>query len=182
MQDYFQKFDFELKPYNYETLKGDLAFQYGYPDVIIFLYKINNLELFKSLHTGPISTIPPTRVFYSEIVGRGYLQPHLDLGVGCNLNWYFQTDESSTVFFNKKPDTLHLSNIKEHGENVFHLDQLDEACRFSAEKNTAYLLNVSKPHSVHKPKLKIRKFFSYQWLNHDYQTVLDSLLIKKVDY
>jgi hypothetical protein len=181
MQQYFQKFDFELKPFEYEQLKGPLVFQYGYPDVIIFLHQINNIELFKSLHYNPISSIPPNRVFYSEIVGRGYLQPHTDLGVGCNLNWYFQTDDSSTVFFDETAETQHLSNIKEQGENVFHLDQLTERCRFSAEKNTAYLLNVSKPHSVHKPKLKIRKFFSYQWLNHDYQTVLDSLLIKKAD-
>jgi hypothetical protein len=175
MDKYFKKFNLELTPYNYSSLKGDLAFQYGYPDVIIFLYKIKDIQKFKELHPTAISSIPPTRVFYSEIVGQGYLQPHLDLGVGCNLNWYFEVDQSSTVFYNTKPDTKKLSNFGEAGDNVFHLHELDEVCRFTAELNSAYLLNVNEAHSVYKPNLTTRRFFSYQWLNHDYETILNSL-------
>ncbi len=181
MVNCYQKFYLELLPYDYASLKGKLAFQYGYPDVTIFLYYINDIEKFRSLHAGPISKIPPTRVFYSEIIGQGFLQPHKDLGVGCNLNWYFQTDESATVFYQEKENAKHLSNFMEEGENVFHLEDLEEVARFTAEKNTAYLLNVDRPHSVYKPNFKIRKFFSYQWLGYNYQTILDSLLIKKED-
>jgi hypothetical protein len=176
MENYFKKFNLELKEFNYEQLKGNLAFQYGYPDVTIFLYWVSDINLFRSLHKSPIGTIRPDRVFYAEIIGKGFLQPHLDLGVGCNLNWYFQTDESSTLFY-KQTDATKLSNFGEQGENVFYLEELTEVCKFKAEKNDAYLLNVSEVHSVFKPNYNIRKFFSYQWLNQSYETIVNTLTL-----
>jgi len=59
--------------------------------------------------------------------------------------------------------------------NLYRIDDVEEVAQFTAEKNDAYVLNVSKIHSVYSPNPGTRKFISYNWVNYSFEEIVANL-------
>lgn len=130
-----------------------------------YFYKIKNLETFMSLLKPNIFSIP-CQIFYSEFTGAGLVTPHIDKGTTVALNFYLETDNSTTIFYE--------GNVP---EKLYYENNIREVSRFTADQYDCYLLDVSKIHGVLKTSDKTRSMFSFRWENYDFQTILESIRV-----
>lgn len=173
----FDKLNFSLKDFDMDKLKGDRHTFYGNPPKPrISYYLIKDKEYFDEIMPHPICKIPPDTLFLAEIEGAGLLSPHRDHNVSCCVNYYFETNESVTLFHKEK------ENINAHvypgktTANIYSFDQVDTVARFKAEKNECYLLNVSEIHSVYAPNAGVRRMITWQWRNTPYEEILKNII------
>lgn len=130
-----------------------------------YFYKVNDVDKFMDLLKPNIFTIMP-EIFYSEFTGSGLVTPHIDKGTTVALNFYIETDNSTTIFYEGLvPGKLYYeNNVKEIGQ-------------FIAQPFDCYLLDVSKIHGVQKTTDKTRSMFSFRWDDYSFQTIVDSLRV-----
>lgn len=163
----------------WESLKGNKLYsEYKSQQVSLRYYSIDDLDTFKACHMNKFFTIKPDRVTYTTIDGQGFLPPHIDHGYTTVLNYYIQTGNDKTSFYTKKFDDLIGYNYPNKVQaNIFKIEDLFETDNFIATNYSAYLLDVSKIHSVSKPNEITRLFISYQWRNHKFLEILKSLMV-----
>jgi|688.fasta_scaffold88964_5 hypothetical protein len=177
MNNYYHKFNLEIYPFDYESLKGQLFTEFISKDngTGIHYYMPTNLEKFISLHPKPFCKIRPEGAFIVEVTGQGLLDPHIDHTIKCCINYYFEPNESVTSFHVPKENTSPSLYPGQAEANLFKIDDVDEVASFKAERNEAYVLNVSKIHSVYSPNQGTRKFISYNWVNHSFEEIVSNL-------
>lgn len=147
--------------------KGNTHLKYFY---------LNNVEKFLQVHTRKFCKITPTIVRYAEISGPGFLGAHIDHGPKAALNFYISAGTDETIFYKKK--TQNIPSIQYPGQldnNVFRTDDLIEESKFVSNSNEAYLLDVSKIHSVNKITDCTRIFIAYLWYSNSYEEILENL-------
>lgn len=192
IESYFTKipnnFFYDLSDEGWLSLKSDtIVSQYqGYGGCIITYYKILDLNNLKKVFKKPIFTILPDFVRLTTVTGAQCgLPPHIDHNVSVSLNYYINaSDIDNTIFYIPKPGekpydyntvaTNKYNPVKDQ-ENIYKFTQVEEVTRFSAANHSAFLLNVSKIHSVDKVSALPRIFLTFLWKEKSYDEILNSL-------
>ena len=75
--------------------------------------------------------------------------PHTDSGIGVTVNFYMNTTDEATNFYELNTSTPRLTKLENQTNgSVFSLSDLQKVCSFTARSGDVYALNVSKIHSV----------------------------------
>lgn len=137
--------------------------RYKYTDTIpdqdiaeIRLYAIPNEVAEYMLKQLPqnILNIEVPKVYYMEVVCAGsasYLPPHIDKGRRCALNLYVDCAEEETIFYGDTQES------------------------FVAKNNEAWLLDVSKPHSVKFSADRKRIAYTFSFKHAKYEKLANIL-------
>lgn len=168
---YFEKINYRLGNIDLDNIKGKLLFSFGKIDTKISYYAIENNNFIRKLD----SDIQPDNCYLAEVEGRGLLRPHRDHGTRCCLNYYFESNDSETVFYKSKENTKPFLYEGEKDSNIYNLKDLDVVGSFISRDHESFLLNVNEIHSVFCIKPGIRKFITWQWNSHPYEEILRNL-------
>ena len=178
----FQKINFKFKEEpDFEKLRGSVVTSYGRsPRPILTYYRLKDEEYFKSLLPDDLfwsPETPPYQVQVAEIIDEagGHLLPHIDHLISACANYYLKTSESTTHFYNIKPNGMGFVYPGRQSANIFTLDQVDKVTDFKAVDGDMYLLDVSNIHSVETPKPGKRQFITWQWIGVPFEKVRKSL-------
>jgi hypothetical protein len=144
------------------------------PGIWLKYYHLSNRAMYNQ-HFPKFTDIVPDVVWLAEISGRGVLGPHIDHGPKVVLNWYMNSNDSETSFYIKNEGATGLIFPGETEPNIFFFNAVTKVDEFIAKDNEAYLLNVSKIHSVHSPNLGTRRFVTLGWNRNSYEEVLESI-------
>jgi hypothetical protein len=179
----YRKIDLKLPPIEIDRVKGDMAFEYH--GGVLVLYKIKDLDYFENLYKDKIQfSIKPDLITYIEIIGPGAV-PHID-GATATLNYTIDDASCITSFWrvDERIETAPVERVDEWGNltksKVMAYDERDlvRLTSFKANPGDAYLLDVSKIHSVFKPKYDtVRKFLSWRWVTTPFDTVSSSIIL-----
>lgn len=174
--EYFLKLsDIEIPLFNWDESKGDRIKMYGPPDLNLVYYSIKNRDLVGNVLQTVESwvNVSPDCVLMCEMRGYGHLLPHRDHGVSCRANYYLNSTDSITYWYEKKLD-IDAQIIP--NSNIYNrFDDLDRKDEFQAANNEFYLLNVQKIHSVLSNNIRVRQFITFQWYNSSYDEILSNL-------
>lgn len=110
------------------------------------------------------------------------IPPHTDSGILTTINFYIQTEDCETNFFEQRVGKARTKQIENQTDGfIFDEADLELIGGFIAKPNEAWLLDVTKPHSV-KPRgeIKERLALSLSTGDHDYQAVFN--LLKEGNY
>lgn len=114
-------------------------------------------EIIEQLPQELVSIETPS-VYYMEVEKENneatYLPPHIDRGRRCALNFYIDCDEEVTEFYDENANMLGS---------------------FSATKGSAWLLDVSKPHSVKFNNSNKRTGITLSFKHKNYEQVVSAL-------
>ncbi len=94
------------------------------------------------------------------------IPPHTDSGIEAIVNFYIKTSGCITQFYKFKNEDVKTMQIENQTDGfIYDVNDLEETGSFIAEDGDAYLLDVSKPHSVitTKPGLIDRKAICMQF-------------------
>jgi hypothetical protein len=148
---------------------GDLVISFGKNPKLSY-YSIPNSEIDLSCFK-----YRPT-IRYCEIVGGGFLRPHIDHAISCCVNFYIQSNSCTTHFYEAHAGATRERYNGKTSSNLYDVNDLTEVSSFLAGDGDCYLLDVSKIHSVSIPKVGIRKFLSFNWFDdHSYEEIKESL-------
>jgi hypothetical protein len=79
----------------------------------------------------------------------GNVLPHTDSGILSTINIYLKPDNCKTTFYEIKTDTPNTHKLKNQTNGkIFNLASLKVIGEFVAQKDEAWLLDVTTPHSV----------------------------------
>jgi hypothetical protein len=77
------------------------------------------------------------------------IPPHTDSGIKSTINFYIQTDDCITQFYKFKTDSPKLYQVKNQSDGfLFDESDLDKMDYFVSKPTEAWVLDVTKPHSV----------------------------------
>lgn len=77
------------------------------------------------------------------------IPPHTDSGIQTTINFYIRTDNCRTQYYKLKTDSPKTKQVDNQTDgHIFDVDDLIETDSFVAESGSAWLLDVSQPHSV----------------------------------
>lgn len=77
------------------------------------------------------------------------IPPHTDSGIKSTINFYIQTSDCLTQFYKLDADKPKIKQIKNQSDGViYNENDLIRTTSFLASPGEAWLLDVSKPHSV----------------------------------
>jgi len=179
----FNKINLQLPPIELDRVKGDMFFEYH--GGVLVVYKIKDVDYFTNLYKDKIQFgIKPDVEVYIEIVGPG-ATPHTDEAT-ATLNYTIDDANCITSFWtiNKDAQTAPSERTDKAGNVIkskvigYNETDLIRLSSFKANLGDAYLLDVSKVHSVFKPKFEtVRKFVSWRWIKTPYDQVLSSITI-----
>jgi hypothetical protein len=122
--------------------------------------------------------IMPSAIYYCEFTGNQLVTPHRDKGISVALNLYLETDNAATIYYkeiNHDPTHVNFKHTKPYGAPI---ENLVETCRFTAEPNDLYLLNVNEIHGIQKTTETPRSMITYRWnTRFSFNQILNSLNI-----
>jgi hypothetical protein len=108
----------------------------------------------------------------------GNIPPHTDSGILTTINIYVKPDRCKTSFYKiitDSPETMQIEN-QTNGE-IFSLNSLTKIGEFVAEKDEAWLLDVSIPHSVVSRESTVDRIaVCLQSAKHDMSAVTEMLI------
>lgn len=79
-----------------------------------------------------------------------YIPPHTDSNIMATVNFYINTSNCVTQFYSFKTDTPKTEQVKNQTTGyLFSIDDLNIEDKFIAAPGEIWLLDVTKPHSVH---------------------------------
>ena len=177
MKNLYSKINLPKLDIDLNQVKGEYHTHYGRHPKITY-YSIKDTDYLNSLLDQPICKIPPSTVFYSDILGAGKLWPHKDHNVSCCINLYFESNNSITYFYKEKEKSEGPWKYPgKESSNIYEFEHIECLGNFKADNHEAYLLNVSEIHSVTMPPPGIRRFITWQWRPSEasYQDVLENL-------
>ena len=83
-----------------------------------------------------------------------YVRPHIDNDVCTAINFYVNTADATTVYYEFKTDNPKEIKIKNQTSgSIYQLQDLHASASFHAKPGEVWMLDVSKPHAVF-PKTK----------------------------
>lgn len=161
----FNKLNFSYPKIDYSG--GALVIEYGrFPS--LRYYTVSNeidLSMFK---------YKPT-VRYCELSGVGILRPHRDHGITCCINYYIQSNNCTTHFYEANPNAKREQYKGKTASNLYDINDLTEVSSFVAADGECYMLDVKQIHSVSIPHNGVRKFLSFNWFDRSYDEIKKSL-------
>ena len=152
---YYQKLNLSLPNINYADHTSHYLMTYGQKKLLTY-YRLNEFA------TDLVAAILPSSLKpYITCIDYVYsgttcpvIMPHIDNGVKTNINFYIETADATTSFYEPIADGLPTpisdpnaayGNI---GGKIFPWHTVKSITSFKANPGDCYLLNVSKPHSV----------------------------------
>ena len=141
-----------------------------------YFYWLNSYVTIRNLLRPNLFTILPNHISFCEFTGSGLVTPHKDKIDSVALNFYLDTDDGITIFYqciNHNVETLNVS--KRQLAFTKDLSDLIEIGRFSANKYDCYLLDVNEIHGIAKASDKTRSMITFRWSNQKFDTILNSL-------
>lgn len=168
----FVKTNLHFTPLPIEQYKGDFIFRGS------SIHKFNLKRLYTILDHKKLSILNPQQICLSEAYND--FVPHFDVKAGAKLNIYLQTADGITHFWKKKPGVKAIESqyyfenfpSKFRVANQFHENDLIPWASFTATPGSAYLLDVSKIHSVDITPDKTRTFIQLSWFSEPFDTVI----------
>lgn len=112
-------------------------------------------------------------------INANFVPPHTDSNILTSINFYLQTDRCLTRFYDPKVKELSTYQLENQTTGyIFRESELIEVGNFLADPGDAYLLDVSKPHSViNSQKIEIdRKAIVIQSRKYDFEAVREMLI------
>ena len=105
-----------------------------------------------------------------------YIRPHTDSGILTTINFYVDSQNAITRFYNVKSSSPDISKFENqtNGE-IFNPSDLEEIDSFSANNSEAFILDVTKPHSVTCTQYGTRRALVLQTRNFKYDEVCKML-------
>jgi hypothetical protein len=158
----FQKLNFSVPEFTVEQLRGKLYTEF--PNLTY--YHIADPAVEATLkRLCPLET---EHVSYIEITGT--LHPHVDVNGTAVINYYINSGFARTGFHatSSNPSLVNGSRVYSFGDCIMHT-------QFVADDHSAYLLNVSKIHSVLMPTNNTRTAISFGFPQYSYQEVANHL-------
>jgi hypothetical protein len=106
------------------------------------------------------------------------IPPHTDSGILSTINVYVKPNRCTTSFFKIKTDSLKSMQIENQTNGkIFTLNSLTKIGEFVAEKDEAWLLDVSIPHSVVSSEFPVDRIaVCLQSAKHDMSAVTEMLI------
>tara|TARA_R100000353_G_scaffold24732_2_gene21272 strand:+ start:114 stop:635 length:522 start_codon:yes stop_codon:yes gene_type:complete len=142
---YFKKLDLKLDIPSYEVGKRELEYGFDIDN------KFNGLWYSNLKIDNEIDFIPERYKsdFYLQFLeANSYILPHSDSGVNTVINFYVETNNCVTQFYEIKDNAKPYQIDNQTDGHVYNLDDLVETDFFIAEPGDIYILDVSKVHSV----------------------------------
>ena len=162
---------------NLEILKGENSFNYVSKTSEIMYSRISNMSILANkFFTKKLFNIEPHLIYYGEILGPGLLDPHIDHGATVVANFYFDSNDSITTFYEPTENTLSRAYGDMKSGGIFDINTLTAVESFQAKDGESYILDVSKIHGVMSPKVGTRKFINMQWYNIDFKSICNSII------
>lgn len=165
---------------NISLFKGENSFNFVAGETAISYNKISDpIRLVRNVFPNKIFKIEPHLIYYTEVPGPGLLNPHRDHGVTTVANFYFDSNDAVTTFYKVKGEAKGINYsgaAAVQNDNIYDLNNLEEACSFKANNGDCYLLNVREIHSVYTENPGRRKFINMQWYGVDIDTVYASII------
>jgi len=104
------------------------------------------------------------------------IYPHIDRDYVATINFYLETGGEYVTSVYQDTDTKSDINDKvDYSSGVFNLEDLREVGSFIAKNNEAWLLDVSRIHTVHNINDTTRKALSLRTTKHSYDEVYNML-------
>lgn len=121
-----------------------------------------------------------SKYFYSSfVIIETNVPPHTDIVDKVSVNFYIETGDYQTTFYNSKDGSSKLT-YADHGDgHVYNINELEEIDSFVANPGDVYLLNGKVIHGVNSTnenKLP-RKFLQISTNELEYEQVLNILNI-----
>ena len=173
MNNFFKKLEISIEDFDWSSIKGELVHEYKFTPNLSY-YEIINYKEVCELLPKKILDIVPFELKFVEITGKGILPAHVDYGLKCALNYYFQPSNSVVKFYNQKENTNVFTDDKILA-HLFKYTDIEYADTFTAQLKDAYLLNVSRIHEVIHFSNEPRQFLQIQWRYHDFNQILEIL-------
>ena len=144
-------------------------------------------SIVSSEYNTVLSLIPERfrdKFYISAMEITGLIIPHTDSGILSTINIYIKPDNCITKFYDLPKDTERLKTAKLENQTngrLFDSTQLIFNDSFVAQQDEAWLLDVSKPHSVSSNKEGIfppinRKAIVIQSTCYTYEQVKEMLI------
>ena len=142
---YFKKLALEIDIPSYEI--GERIIEYGM-DVD---NKFNGLwysDLKINMHINAVPKKHQLDFYPLFLEANSYILPHFDSGANAVINFYIETDNCKTQFYEIKNNAKPYQIKNQTNGCIYNLDDLIETESFIAQPRDVYILNVSKVHSV----------------------------------
>ena len=142
---YFEKLNIKIDTPSYEVGKKEL--EYG----IDINNKFNGLWYSDLKINEEIDLIPEkykSDFYLLFLEANSYILPHSDSGPTAVINFYIETNNCATQFYEIKNNAEPYQIENQTDGCVYDLDDLVETGSFIAEPGDVYILDVSKVHSV----------------------------------
>lgn len=122
-----------------------------------------------------ITVLQPSSIRFVEIEPDHPVQPHYDHGIITALNLYIEGGDGCTQFWEPKAGAQPIKYENSKITNSYNRDDLIKTGAFTANDGDAYILDISKIHSVDGPLTRTRRFVQFSWARRTYTDVLVSL-------
>lgn len=152
--------DIELPP---ATIEKNLRIQYGFEVDGVFrgvsYYNVTDeikIPLLKRFFGDDYHKYDVTLM----IINNQIVPPHTDSGTVTVINIYIETGDAITTFYEKKGTPTEYKLLNQTDGSIYHPDELKQIFSFTAKPFEAWLLDVSKIHSVTMNNPGIRMAYS----------------------
>lgn len=176
---YFKKLNLAFPNIDYEKNISHYLMSYGNKKLLTY-YRLNDY-----VYTEILKCIPDelkSHVTSIDWVISGTespsIVPHTDNGIICNINYYLETANAMTSFYEPKSSGIPTPIVDEQGTygnlggTVFGWNDVTLKTLFIAKNNECYLLDVSKVHAVTRLAVpNQRKFVTVMFEKLDFDTV-----------
>ena len=165
--DHYQKTGSKIE-YGIDTPMGFMGIKYSY------IMTPNDEELYRVVPNRDRDncTLSVMELNYQ-------IPPHTDSDIEAIINFYIRTDRCITQFYypSTNPQAIAEGVSTQTDGAVFHEGHLKKSVRFMAHPGDAYLLDVSKPHSVipTEPGLTDRRCICMQLLYKSFDEAVEML-------
>ena len=142
---YFKKLNLKLDIPSNEIGKKEIEYGFDIDD------KFNGLWYSDLKINNQIDFIPQqykSDFYLLFLEANSYILPHSDSGPTAVINFYIETNNCATQFYEIKDDAKPYQIDNQTDGHVYDLNDLIETDSFIAEPGDIYILDVSKVHSV----------------------------------
>lgn len=176
MNEFYTKLDYKISNYDWKSSIVEVSVEYfHHPKLTYFNIAEESSNLFCSCLPNEIFQQGYYEIKLFVIEGTGIVQPHIDYDIRCSMNYYFNPNDSITYWYKVKKDAI-LQRFDQDRYLRYNYIDLEPADMFCAEKESLYLLNNSKVHSVVHVSSLPREMIQIQWYETDYTNIQKILL------
>ncbi len=181
---YFKKVDLKISADAIDVFKLKGEHRCSFPGIKHF--EILDRTYFDSIFNFNFNILP-INIFFVHI--HSPLGPHTDYEQFACLNYYINSSDAKTCFWEPKENAVRVTNDRydvstntvEKVEQLYKYKDLIMVDSFVANNNDSYFLNISKIHSVEFTKPVARTAIQFQWDNSiSYEELINKLTFKEM--